>query len=263
VGQVIRKILEILKDDKKANYNDFAILVRANDSAVPFIKALERANLPYQFLASRGLYSKPVVLDIISYLKLLDNYHEGTAVYRILNMPFLNIQDNDIAKLTQYSRKKATSLFEALEELPLIQGLTKETQESINFVLSLIKRHTASARDKSVVEIFLAFLQDSGYLKYLTKKEDKDSLDLINQFYKKIKAFEESTIDPTLRNFMQEIGYELEAGEEGKLEFDPEQGPDMIKVMTIHGAKGLEFKYVFLVSMVDKRFPTIERKDPI
>jgi DNA helicase-2/ATP-dependent DNA helicase PcrA len=62
---------------------------------------------------------------------------------------------------------------------------------------------------------------------------------------------------------MEGMNLELESGEEGKLEFDPEQGPDILKVMTIHGAKGLEFKYVFLVNMVDKRFPTIERKDPI
>lgn len=62
---------------------------------------------------------------------------------------------------------------------------------------------------------------------------------------------------------MQEISMELEAREEGKLEFDPNVGPDMVRVMTIHGAKGLEFKYVFLVSMVDRKFPTTERKDPI
>jgi DNA helicase-2/ATP-dependent DNA helicase PcrA len=62
---------------------------------------------------------------------------------------------------------------------------------------------------------------------------------------------------------MEEINLELESGEEGKLEFDPEQGPDMIKVMTIHGAKGLEFKYVFLANMVDKRFPAMDRKDLI
>ena len=67
---MIKKVLEILKKDKEANYNDFVILVRANDSAIPFIKALERAGLPYQFLASRGLYSKPVILDVISYFKL-------------------------------------------------------------------------------------------------------------------------------------------------------------------------------------------------
>ena len=62
---------------------------------------------------------------------------------------------------------------------------------------------------------------------------------------------------------MEEMNLELESGEEGKLEFDPEQGPDMIKVMTIHGAKGLEFKYVFIANMVDRRFPTDQRKDPI
>jgi len=78
-----------------------------------------------------------------------------------------------------------------------------------------------------------------------------------------VKNFEGATIEPTLNNFMREINLEIESGEEGKLEFNHEQGPDMIKVMTIHGAKGLEFKYVFLVNMVDKRFPTIERKELI
>jgi len=261
--ETIKKILEILKKDKTATYNDFAILIRANDSAIPFVKSLERARLPYQFLASRGLYSKPVILDVLSYFKLLDNYHEGTAVYRILNLDFLKISDEDIAKLTQYSRKKTKSLFEAMEESLLVQGLSAQTQEKIAFILSLVKKHSQMAREKSVSEIFVAFLEDSGYLKSLTNGDEKEKLDLLNQFYKKIKSFEEKTIEPLLKNFIEEINLELESGEEGKLEFDPEQGPDMIKVMTIHGAKGLEFKYVFLANMVDRRFPTIERKDPI
>ncbi len=287
VGSVLKKILEILKKDKparkgfatgdaggEASYNDFAILVRANDSAIPFIKALERANLPYQFLASRGLYSKPVILDIISYFKLLDNYHEGSAVYRILNLPFLEITDTDIAIITQYSHRKTKSLFDSLQELALIPGISAKTQEKVAFILSLIKKHGQLAREKSVLEILLAFLEDSGYLKYLAHNnqepafaksygEATENMDLLNQFYKKVKSFEETTIEPTLKNFMQELDLELESGEEGKLEFDPEQGPDMIKVMTIHGAKGLEFKYVFLVNMVDRRFPTDQRKDPI
>ena len=263
VNKTIKKILEILKKDKDADYNDFAILVRANDAANPFIKALERTSLPYQFLASKGLYSKPAVLDVISYFKLLDNYHESPAVYRILNMPFLEIPPQDIMKLTQYSHKRTKSLYEAMEEFPLIPGISSKTQEKIVSVLSLIKNHTILAKEKTVSEILAAFLEESGYIKYLIKKEDKEQLDLLNQFYKKVKNFEGATIEPTLNNFMREIDLEIESGEEGKLEFDPEQGPDMIKVMTIHGAKGLEFKYVFLVNMVDKRFPTIERKELI
>jgi len=263
VGVVLKKILEILKKDKKASYNDFAILVRANDSAIPFVRALERANLPYQFLASRGLYSKPVILDIISYFKLLDNYHEGSAVYRILNLPFLEISDADIASITQFCRKKTKSLFDALQELALVPGISAKTQEKVAFVLSLIKKHSQMAREKGVSEILVAFLEDSGYLKYLIDASREGDLDLLNQFLKKVKVFEESSVEPLLKNFMQEIEMELESGEEGKLQFDPELGPDMIKVMTIHGAKGLEFKYVFLVNMVDRRFPTDQRRDPI
>jgi len=263
VRATIKKISEILEKDKTAGYNDFAILVRANDAANPFIWALERAGLPYQFLASKGLYSKPVILDIISYFKLLDNYHESPAVYRILNLPFLEIPYEDIAKLTQYSHKTTKSLYEAMEELPLIQGISKKSLEKIPFVLSLIKKHSLMAKDRSVLELSSAFLEDSGYLKYLIDKDDKEQTDLLNQFYKRIKNFEEAALEPSLRNFMEEINFEIESGEQGKLEFDPEQGPDMIKVMTIHGAKGLEFKYVFLVNMVDKRFPSIDRKDLI
>ena len=267
VGKVVKKILEILKKDKDAAYNDFAILVRANDAASPFIKALERTGLPYQFLASKGLYSKPVVLDIISYFKLLDDYHESPAVFRILNIAVFGIPPQDIMKLTQYSHKRTRSLYEAMEEIILILGIPQKTQEKIVFILSLIKKHSLLAKEKAVSEILVAFLEDSGYLKYLIKNspagEDKEQLDLLNQFYKRVKKFEGAAVEPTLNNFIQEINLEIESGEEGKLEFDPEQGPDMIKVMTIHGAKGLEFKYVFLVNMVDKRFPTIERKELI
>jgi DNA helicase-2/ATP-dependent DNA helicase PcrA len=263
VKKTVEKILDILEKDKEASYNDIAILVRANNAANSFVRGLERAGLPYQFLASRGLYSKPIILDIISYFKLLDNYHESPAVYRILNLPFLGIPYENIVNITQYGHKKAKSLYESMEEIPLISGLSEKTREKINFILGLVKKHTSLSREKTVSEILLAFIRDSGYLKYLTDNDDKEQFDILNQFHKRIKIFEESSMEPNLKNFMEEINFEIESGEEGRIEFDPEQGPDMIKIMTIHGAKGLEFKYVFLVNMVDKRFPTVERNDLI
>ncbi len=256
VRGVINKIIEIFNKDKKACFSDFAILVRANAAANIFSRALERAELPYQFLSLRGLYSKPVILDIISYFKLLDNYHESSAVYRILNLPFLKISMEDIAKITQYSAKKSISVYQSLQEFSL-------KNNKIKFILGLIQKHTLLAGQKNVAEILLAFLRDSGYLEELTKKEDKEDLNYINQFFNKVKAFEESNIDPCLRNFMEELNMEMESGEQGKLIFDVDQGPDIIKVMTIHAAKGLEFKYVFLVNLVDKRFPINEIKEPI
>jgi len=263
VGLVIAKIMELKKKDKQASYEDFCILIRANNAANPFLRSLERAGLPYQFLASRGLYSRPAVLDVISYFKLLDNYHESQALFRILNLPFFGVPIEDIMKLAQYAARKTKSLFEAAQEILLISGLSKKGIEKINFIMGLIKKHGLAIAQRSASDLMVEFLEDSGYLKYLAKQNDEEQLNLLVQFHKKTKSFEESSLDTSLFSFMQEMKLELESGEEGKISVDPEIGPDAIKIMTIHGAKGLEFKYVFLANMVDKRFPTNERKSPI
>ena len=83
---VADKIEALHAEDKDASWSDSAILVRANDSADKFINELRRRNLPYQFLSLKGLYYKPIILDCLSYLRLLDNYHESAALFRILNM---------------------------------------------------------------------------------------------------------------------------------------------------------------------------------
>ena len=261
---VVNKILEILKKDKDCLLGDFAILVRTNESANPFIRALERAEVPYHFLASRGLYSRPVILDVISYFKLLDNYHESSSAFRVLNFPFFDISTEDLMRITYYSKVKTKSIYETLKEISLISGISQKTKNTVNFLLALIEKHTRAVRDKAKVsEIFVDFLEKSGYLKYLSKKEDKESLDFLNLFYKKIKNFEDSAVDPSLKNFMEQLEMEIESGEQGKLEIDLEKSPDVVRIMTIHSAKGLEFKYVFLVNMVDKKFPVVNRGDLI
>lgn len=265
INGVISKIMELLKKDKGTTFNDFAILVRTNKAAEPFCRALERIDIPYQFLASHGLYSKPIILDIISYFKLLDDYHESSAIYRLLNLPFLEIPYEDITKISKFAHQKAQSIYQTLGQLPLV-GVSSKTAESVSHILGLIQKHTAIVREKNVSEVFVAFLQDSGYLDYLTKKQSaeiRQELDLINQFYDKIKQFESSHLECRLSNFMEQIGLELESGEEGPLRFDPEQGPESIKIMTLHSAKGLEFKYVFLVNLVGRHFPTTKKREPI
>ena len=263
VNSVVARIMELKKKDKEAGWADFAVLVRANNTANPFVKALERVGLPYQFLASRGLYSKPAVLDVISFFKLLDNYHESTALFRTFSLPFLGVPTEDIMQLSQYAAKRTKSIFEAAQELSLMPAISKKGRDKITFIMQLVKKYGSLAAQRPATEIMVGFLEDSGYLKHLIKQGDEEQLDLLNQFYKKTKTFEEQTPDSSLSSFMQEMKLELESGEEGKISVDPGQGPDVIRVMTIHGAKGLEFKYVFLVNLVDKRFPTIERKDPI
>ncbi|MFA6027759.1 MAG: UvrD-helicase domain-containing protein [Patescibacteria group bacterium] len=252
---VIKKILEIKKPDN--SWNDFAILIRANNQANLFIPYLERADIPYQFLASAGLFSKPLVLDLLAYMRLLDNYHESRAMYRVLNIPVFNIGPEEIFSLLNYAKKKTVSLFEAMRENPSAKN---------NVILALAEKHTNMAKTKSTGEVLLKFLEESGYLKYLTKNDDQKAREnslYLNQFYKYISKFEEAVTDKSVRNFIEQMNMLHEAGEQGSLKPDFQEGPETLKVLTIHSAKGLEFKYVFIVNMVDKRFPSIERPDAI
>ena len=93
---------------------------------------------------------------------------------------------------------------------------------------------------------------------------NKDQLDFLNQFYRKIRNWEEeATTDISVHSFLENMEAELESGEMGSLQQDAEVGPDVVKVMTVHGSKGLEFKYVFITNLVHLRFPSTERRDPI
>jgi len=87
-------------------------------------------------------------------------------------------------------------------------------------------------------------------------------LDYIGQFFGKIKEFEETSVDPNLHSFAIRLEMELEAGEEGKLSTET-GAADAVQIMTVHSAKGLEFEYVFIVNLVDRRFPSIQRREPI
>lgn len=262
---VVKKIIELKDKDKNASWDDFAILVRANDTAEQFVNVLEDANVPYQFMASRGLYTKPIILDLIAYLKLLDNYHESSAVYRLLSLPYWSIPTADIIAISNHAKRKSMSLYEVLQHIQAV-NVDEKTIVIVSKFLAHIEKHTSLAKDLSVSRIIFAFLDDFNYLQHLKKlpeQKSREAFSYLNQFYKEIREFEQESITKDVKSFLEQLNYVLESGEKGALTPDWEAGPESVKVMTIHGAKGLEFKTVFLVSLVDKRFPTIERKEQI
>lgn len=262
---VVEKIIELRKKEN-AEWSDFAILVRANDSASAFINYLEQAEIPYQFLAMRGLYSKPVIIDIFNYFKLLDNYHESPAVYRLLNLPFLEIQTDQIVKIVHYAKQKSLSLYEALKNISVVPEIEQTSVTIVNKLLSQIDKDTLLAQKKKPTEVLLSFLYGSGYLDYfkrLDNLEAKENLGFLQQFFKKVKEFELNYDDPRIVDLVEVLDMEMQAGDSGRLDFDVETGPDMVKIMTVHSAKGLEFDYVFLPNLVDRKFPTDKRGETI
>ncbi|KPJ85389.1 hypothetical protein AMJ57_03195, partial [Parcubacteria bacterium SG8_24] len=113
-----------------------------------------------------------------------------------------------------------------------------------------------------VSELFISYIYDSGYINAFKDGdtvETRQQLSLIRQFHDRLKRFEAGHDDPTLRHFMEEFSFERESGEQGGLTFDVEEGPDMVRIMTVHAAKGLEFPHVMIAHLVDKRFPVVRR----
>lgn len=262
---VVEKMADLKVKDVEANWGDFGILVRANDSANDVCVALEEANLPYVFYASRGLYNKPVIMDAVAYLRMLDNYHESNHLYRVLNFPIYKFSHKELVDLNHLANKKSWSLYEALKNANQL-NLGVDFLKRVGAVLENISKHTQLVKTKPVREVLVTFINETGYLQHLMdlpEKQSREQIGYLNKFIKRVLTFEVANDDKSVKNFLSEFRMELESGEQGSVTPDIEAGPETIKVMTIHGSKGLEFKYVFIVGMVDKRFPTIERKDKI
>lgn len=262
IAFVSAKIKELKEVDKAASFSDFAILVRANDTATPFVKELSRQEIPNQFMSWRGLYYKPVILDCLAYLRVLNNYHDSVSLFRVLNMEVFAVSHSDIIEINKMANRKNWSLFETLENIKLVPNLNKKNIEQVNKFLTLIKEHSSFVSKSSPSRIFLRFAYESGFLKALDHDRDLEIYSFLNQFYQKIKKLEEAEADLSLKDFLKVMDMELEAGESGSLKLDFLDS-DCVKIMTVHGAKGLEFKYVFLVNLVDKKFPTINRSEKI
>jgi len=259
---VISKIVELRKEHE-CNWNDFAVLVRANAHAEPFVDIMDQINMPYRFLALSGLYTKPVILDCLAWMRVIDLPYDSPSFYRILSHPELGISEVDIAKLSMSSKKKGLSLFETLEQTLEISDASKARIAEI--ITTLTELRSLSKR-KPTSELFVEIVKQTGIIAAVQQLQEPQQIEengLLQKFFERIKRFEYSNDDKTLRHFIEEFEHERSSGETGSLSADPTAGPDVVQIMTIHASKGLEFRFVFLVNMVEQRFPSQRKSDPI
>lgn len=249
-----------------ATWADFGILVRANDAAIPFLVALERAAIPFQFLAMSGLYVKKSLLDLMAYLRVIDNPFDSPSVYRLLTSPLYDVAPAALAELGHLANKKGKSLGEVCATSEGMEILKGESADKIAGLLAFLERMRVEAGKRPVSQLYLIVAKESGYLEWLNTRpegEKRDEFRFLNQFNDRLKRFEERHDHPVLKHFLAEFQHERDAGEDGALSSDVEAGPDVVRVMTVHASKGLEFRFVFVVSLIDRRFPSQARAEAI
>jgi len=265
LNSVSKQILGIKQADSDATYNDFAILIRANSAADELLPILQSSGIPYTFVANKGLYKKPIIVDILSYMRLLDNAHDSSSLYRSLTLPKFHLSHQELSSLLEYAHQKTLSLYESLTPALTLADVSQDSKNKIRSLQELLTKHSALAKTATATEMMIHIIMDLGLEMKLKEEtlENAQNRELLDQFYKKIEGFEKQNEHKDLHAFLESLELEIQAGSEGDIKFDPNLGPESVKVLTVHSAKGLEFKYVFIINLVDQRFPTRARGETI
>lgn len=262
---VASKILELRDKNKDLAWSDFAILVRGNAQAEQFTELLDRKGIPYQFVASRGLFAEPIIMDLCAYLRILNNPFDNISAFRVLSSPFFGFDMLDVTKLQAEARRKNIPLLDALQDINELVSVSENTKKDAAKLLEMITKHAGMAKTKTAGKILYQFIGDTGEVRKLLQEDSaasKKKILNIAEFFKMIRDFETANAHNSLSNFLDELDLLQEAGED-PAPANPEEGPDMVSVMTVHSAKGLEFEYVFVVNMVSDRFPSRARSEAI
>ncbi len=262
--EIAKKITELTQKEE-LSYKDIAILVRANNHAHPISAALHRHQIPYQFLGPGQLFQKEEVKDLIAYLRVLYDLTDTISLFRILNMDIFAISAREINYLLNEAKKKNLTLFEALDDTQN-SFLSDGTKEKLKEIKAMISRHLERIKKDTAGQILYYFLTDCGLFQklvdYETKKEENISQN-IAQFFDRLKTFEMHTDDAGVYAVVEWIDLMMQMGDSPMLANLDWRDQNAVNVMTVHSSKGLEFPVVFLVNLVNDRFPTRERKEKI
>ncbi len=277
------------KNEYKKDYKDFAILVRANNHSDAFIRALERARIPYQFLGPGFLFQKPEVKDLIAYLKVLYDFTDSVSLYRVLSMDIWQLDARDLIAVLNAAKKSNVSLFEQIENMTITRrvrestnthpegesqktsdriwvNISEESKNKLKNFVSMVHKQQKLVHKETAGQILYYFLIDSGLLKqvveYKTQSGERRALN-ITKFFDKLKSFEATHQDASVFAVVDYLDLAMSMGESPlAAEIDWSEN-NAVNILTVHSAKGLEFPVVFLPNLVEGRFPSRERSDQI
>ncbi len=246
---------------------DYAILVRANRHAEPFLRALEQAGIEYWFSGSRGLFQRPEVKQLIA---LLQSLHQGTRPEHLflLASEGYQVPEGDLAKLVHLMKDHPGSfrmLLDLVVNGVVESGISEEGRERIAQMLRDLLELERYSRGKRTGEVLYHYLDRRGILRALTASssyEDEGRARNLVKFFQIIRSFEKVALSDRVPLFLRHLEAIQEHGEDPSVA-DMDVSSNVVQVMTIHRAKGLEFPVIFLVQAATNRFPLRYRSRPL
>lgn len=249
-------------------YGDFAILVRSNSDAQGFLQALNMENMPWQFSGNQGLYAREEVKLCINFLRVAANLSDSLSLYYLVSSEIYGLDLIDLNLCSHYARRRNKPLYSVFRELAGIAELKEISEESlkkIDGILADLDKYLKIAREETTGRLLYHFLTDTGYLKKLTSLQSLESetkIRNIAKFFNNVRDFELVAKEDRVVSFVNYLNLLIEAGDDPPT-VEADLDTDAVNILTIHKAKGLEFRVVFLVGLVQGRFPWPHRSEAI
>lgn len=276
--------IDIVDDATTYKFSDIAILVRANQHSDEIIQALKIYGIPYKFTGPKGLYNRPEISPLLSFLKLLTDYTDSAEAFNLIRMPLWELSAREIADLMRSSRDRKISVIELLEdswgaqigdknsedaydprELSVFKNCSIESSNSLGRLLGLLDKGVKKATSKApLTSILYDFCLESGYLDSFLGQDSylaQFQIQNIGKYFNVLKEYEGSNPSTDIYEYVNYLEYSIEIGESPSVDTDMLEGYNAVNIHTIHGAKGLEFPVVFIANLVSDRFPSRNRAE--
>lgn len=255
-----------MRTGRQYTYGDFAVLYRTNAQSRILEEALRKRNIPYRIFGGLSFYQRKEIKDVIAYFRVLVNPHDEEALKRIINYPVRGIGDTTLNKIIAAASEHQTSLWNIIADplgmsLPVNSGTLKKL-EAFNKLISGFREQSETLPAEEMAELVV---KQSGIVSLLFQDRSVEGIskqENLQELLKGIGEFcdikrEEGVEYVSLNDFLAEVSLLTDQ------DTDRSESTDKVTLMTIHSAKGLEFKNVFVVGLEEDLFPSLMSKDSL
>ena len=243
---IAKKVLDLKAQG--VDYKDIAILYRANYLSRSMENSCMAFGIPYKLIGSLKFLQRQEIRDLLAYMNVIVNKNDEFSLRRIINVPKRGIGASSMAKIDNYAEQYGLSLFEALKNIDII-GVSKKIITNINLLTQLIEKYSQTEQ-YSIEDLIVGIYKDSGYESMLKESADtyaESRIENISELVSSAKQF--SSMNDNLIDFISEMSLTSDA--------DDENEDDSVVLSTVHAAKGLEYRVVFIMGLEENLFPSI------
>lgn len=249
--------------DKGEDYCNCAILYRTNAQSRILEEALNKKRIPCKIVKGTSFFQRKEVKDVLSYVRVVINPHDEIALERIINYPARSIGSTTVEKLSALAKANNIAVWDVLTQIEHTGSLfSTATKTKIREFVDLIQSFMADQNDSDAYSLMNRIVEKIGIQEALNKEFSKEeALDRYNNILELLngaKEFVENEMDPdaiALHNYVEKIALLTDIDEEDT------DNPNKVLLMTVHAAKGLEFKHCFIVGMEENIFPSMMSSD--